>query len=183
MAEFFVKNARLSFPALFTAEEFEAGSGMKYGCTLLIPKDDPQVKAINAEIDRVGTEKFKDKWPALKKAAGDNNQKICFWTGDTKAYDGYEGNMALTTRRPLEGGRPVIVDRNKAPLSAEDGRPYGGCYVHAKVEFWAQDNKFGKTVRCTLVGVQFAKDGEQFSGVKAATDAGFEDLGEEESLV
>ncbi len=90
--------------------------------------------------------------------------------------------VCITLRRGVESGRPVILDRDKTPLQAEDGRPYGGCYVHAKVEFWAQENKFGKTVRATLVGIQFAKDGDSFGGAKKATDDGFEELPAEDPL-
>lgn len=177
-----ITNVRLSFPALFEAEEFEPGSGKKYGCTLLLEKSDPQVAKINAAIDSVGSEKFADKWPAIRKTLGDNNQKICFFSGDTKTYDGYAGMMALTLRRAEDAGRPMVIDRNTQPLVASDGRPYGGCFVNAKFSLWAQSNKFGKTVRATLVTVQFARDGSTFSGAAPASAEGFEIL-EDDDLV
>jgi hypothetical protein len=39
---------------------------------------------------------------------------------------------------------------------------YGGCFVNAAVKSWLQDNKHGRGVRCELVAIQFAKDGEAF---------------------
>ena len=56
------------------------------------------------------------------------------------------------------------------------GRPYAGCYVNAVLEFWAQDNKFGKRVNATLMGVQFFRDGDAFSGGGAASDDDFDDV-------
>lgn len=32
------------------------------------------------------------------------------------------------------------------------------------VEFWAQDNNYGKRVNATLLGVQFVRDGAAFAG-------------------
>lgn len=54
-----------------------------------------------------------------------------------------------------------------------DGRPYSGCYVNAKVQIWAQKDKY-VGVRCTLVSVQFVKDGDAFGGGGPATADGFE---------
>lgn len=44
------------------------------------------------------------------------------------------------------------------------------------LEFWAQDNKFGKRVNATLMGVQFFRDGDAFSGGGAASDDDFDDV-------
>lgn len=169
--EIFVKNVRLSFPDLFAASEHEGK--IKYRATFMMPADDPQVAHVWKAIDAVGTEKFKDKWPALKKKAGDSNKEICFVTGKDESS---EGMMCLRALRNVDAGRPIIIDRNTQPLVQEDGKPYSGCYVNAKVELWAQDNSNGKTVRCTLVAVQFVSDGESFGGAKVATADGFEVL-------
>ena len=39
---------------------------------------------------------------------------------------------------------------------------YGGCIVNAAVRPWLQDNNHGRAVRCDLIAVQFAADGEAF---------------------
>ena len=36
--------------------------------------------------------------------------------------------------------------------------------MNAKVSFWAQDNGFGKRIKCTLLAIQFWKHGDAFSG-------------------
>jgi hypothetical protein len=91
--------------------------------------------------------------------------------------------MALSAKNVK---RPTIVDRNGAPLVQADGKPYDGCFVLAKVSFWAQDNNHGKAVRASLLGVQFMYDGDSFSAGRVASAEEFEDLtvdDEDDSLV
>jgi hypothetical protein len=64
-----------------------------------------------------------------------------------------------------------VIDRDKSPLTAEDGKPYSGCYVNCSLELWAQDNSYGKRINAQLGGVQFFKDGDAFSGGGSAADA------------
>jgi hypothetical protein len=71
-----------------------------------------------------------------------------------------------------------VLDGLKNPLVAADGKPYAGCYVNTTVEFWAQDNSYGKGIRCTLLGVQFLRDGDAFSAGSVATPDDFEALAE-----
>ena len=60
-----VKNARLSFPYLFSANAFDENQKAKYSATFLLPEDDPQLDAIKQEISKVATEKWGQKggWP------------------------------------------------------------------------------------------------------------------------
>lgn len=113
--------------------------------------------------------------------------KACCWTdGNKKEYDGYVGNWALSTKRYVSKGRPTMLDRDRSPILQADGTPYpgkegrmySGAYYNVVVEIWAQDNKFGKGLRCELLGVQFSKDGDAFSGGAAAPADSFDDLGE-----
>ncbi len=177
-----IKNARLSFSNLFEPRAFEEGQEKKYGATFLIPKDSPQVKEIEKAILEAATTKWGAKAKATLDSLRGNSQKYCFTDGDLKDYDGYEGHMALSAKNAK---RPLIIDRDKTPLTAEDGRPYDGSYVVASIELWMQDNKWGKGVRATLRGVQFYKDGDAFAGGAPASEDEFDDLdvGSEESLV
>ena len=82
--------------------------------------------------------------------------------------------------------RRNILDKDKTELSQTAGRPYGGCYVNATIEVWAQNNDFGKTTRAQLLAVQFAKDGDAFGAGTAKGSADeFEDLSDsgDEDLV
>lgn len=171
-----VKNARLAFPALFAAKSFDEGDPT-HNALFIVGADDAQVKTINATIDQVA----KDKWGAKAEAILAELRKkdrVCLHDGDTKAtYDGFQGNLFVSASNPV---RPTVVNRDKTPLTEADGVIYSGCYVHVILEIWAQDNKFGKRVNATLMGVQFSKDGEAFTGGGVASADDFDDLSTEE---
>lgn len=175
MSKIKLQNVRLSFPDLFEPGEYEGQR--KFGATFLIEPNSANDKAIRAAMAEVATEKFKDKGAAIVKAGmAGGNQKSCYWDGNSKTYDGYADQMALTAKREESKGRPLVIDKNKAPLVVSDGKPYAGCYVNASVELWAQDNKYGKAIRCNLLGVQFASDGDAFSAGSVADEGDFDDL-------
>ena len=175
-----IDNVRLSFPDLFEAVQYENDGNFKYKATFLVEPGSTADKHILAAINTVAKEAFKDKAAdVLKMARSKGAQGFCYTNGGDKSYDGYEGMMALGTSRSQDKGRPGVYDRDKTPLTQQDGKPYAGCYVNAKVEFWPQDNKFGRTVRCTLISVQFAKDGDAFSAGSKPSEDDFDDLGVE----
>ena len=99
--------------------------------------------------------------------------------GDGNVMDGYAGNRYLTARSYV---RPTIVDRDKSPLSENDGKPYSGCYVNAYLAIWAQQHpKYGKRINAQLQGVQFARDGDAFGAGKSASPDVFDSLADEYS--
>jgi hypothetical protein len=168
-----LNNVRLSFPQLFEAKTVNGEGKPAFSASFLVDPKDPQVAVINAAIDAVA----KDKWGAK----ADTNlkamraaDKVCLHSGDLKAnYEGFEGMLFISTRNPM---RPLVIDADKTPLTAQDGKPYAGCFVNASVELWAQDNNYGKRVNATLMGVQFFKDGESFTGGGVASEDDFDDL-------
>ena len=168
-----LNNVRLCFPQLFEAKTVNGEGKPAFSAAFLIDPKDPQLEVLNKAIEAVAKEKWGAKADAMLKTirAAD---KTCLHSGDLKAnYDGFEGMMYVSARNAL---RPLVVDVNKAPLTAEDGKPYAGCYVNASVELWTQDNNYGKRVNATLRGVQFYKDGESFAGGGVASDDDFDDL-------
>jgi len=166
-------NVRLAFPQLFEAKTVAGEGKPAHSGTFLIDPADPQVKAINAAIDATAKEKWGAKADAILKQARAAD-KVCLHNGDLKAtYDGFPGNLFISARNPL---RPTVVDADKTPLTEKDGRPYAGCYVHVVLELWAQDNQYGKRVNATLMGVQFYKDGDSFTGGGVASEDDFDDI-------
>lgn len=164
---------RLSFPQLFEAKTVNGEGKPAFSAAFLINPKDPQIAMINTAISSVAAEKWGAKADAILKTirAAD---KTCLHSGDLKSnYDGFEGMMYISARNPL---KPSVVDTNRSPLVAEDGRPYAGCYVNAVLELWTQDNNYGKRVNATLMGVQFYKDGESFVGGGVADADDFDDL-------
>jgi len=175
-----LKNVRLSFPALFTAEQYQGTGPFNYRASFLVPEGSKTAKEITAAVSAVANEKLPAKGDAIVEKARAGKTGVCWNDGNDREYDGYQGHWVLVATKPQEKGRPDIRDRDgKTPLVAEDGKPYAGSYCNAIVDIWPQDNDFGKTVRCTLVGIQFAKDGEAFSGGAVVAEGDFEDLGDE----
>jgi co-chaperonin GroES (HSP10) len=150
MATIKLKNVRLSFASLFKKATF-GGEETKYEGTFLIDKETQadQIAEINTAIAAIMKEKKAKLSP----------DRICFKDGDEIDYDGYAGHMSI---KASNAKRPIVIDRDKSPLTEDDGRPYSGCYVNAVLELWFQDNTWGKRVNANLLAVQFAKDGEPF---------------------
>ena len=166
-------NVRLSFAQLFEAKTVNGEGKPAFSASFLINPNDPQVAMINAAIEAVAKDKWGVKADAQLKVMR-TADKTCLHSGDLKAnYDGFEGMLYVSSRNTL---RPLVIDVDKSPLVAEDGKPYSGCFVNASVELWAQDNNYGKRVNATLMGVQFFKDGESFSGGGVADADDFDDL-------
>lgn len=173
--EIILKDVRIAFPALFEAKTFKESSA--YGAKFFVPVGSANYDLINKTIAEV----IRNKWPKKADVMFEEfrmDKKAFPWIdGKRVEYAGAEGNWVLTARRREQDGRPMVIDQRKHPLTAGDGKPYSGCYVNVKVDLWAQDGD-NKGVRCTLVTVQFARDGESFGGSKPATDDGFDDLGD-----
>lgn len=166
-------NVRLSFAQLFEAKTVNGEGKPAFSASFLINPNDPQVAMINEAIETVAKDKWGVKADAQLKVMR-TADKTCLHSGDLKAnYDGFEGMLYVSSRNTL---RPLVIDVDKTPLLAEHGKPYSGCYVNASVELWAQDNNYGKRVNATLMGVQFFKDGESFSGGGVADADDFDDL-------
>lgn len=174
-----LENVRMAFPALWEPQAIGDGEPA-YGARFII---DPKNKKMVAEIDAAIAQAAADqpKWKGKHEAvlAKIIKDKACAFLKEDyedkngEPYAGFEGMYSLGTRSKT---RPLIIDRNKTPLVASDGRPYGGCYVVASVEIWAQDNSFGRRINAQLKGVQFFADGDAFSGGTPASADDFEDL-------
>ncbi|CAB4183194.1 Protein of unknown function DUF2815 [uncultured Caudovirales phage] len=175
-------NVRLSYPKIWKAEYFDENEPQgkkRFSAAFHIEPGSDNFKRIEHAIETAAAEKFKDKAPKLLKGFRGNSNKFCFIDGDTKNDDTAEGVWVLSSHRNEDQGRPGIYDRDKTPLSAEDGRPYAGCYVNAMVEIWAQDGT-NSGVRCKLLSMQFYKDGEAFSGGRKPQADDYEVVEEEE---
>jgi hypothetical protein len=102
-------------------------------------------------------------------------EKHCIKDGDESDLDGYAGCFSL---KASSSKRPTVIDRDKTPLTADDEKLYAGCYVNAVVDFWIQNNVYGKRLNANLYGVQFVKDGDPFGMGYVDVTNDFEDLDE-----
>ena len=182
-SKFTLKNVRLAFPSIWEAKQVNGEGKPAFSATFLIAADDPQVDALNDLIDAIGAEKWGAKAKTVLGALR-GKDAIALHNGDLKAqYEGFEGNYFVSAR---SYNKVLVVDRDRTQLEQSSGRPYGGCYVDANVELWAQDNQWGKRINATLRWVQFRRDGDAFAGGAPASPDEMEDLsvaGEDDDLV
>ena len=172
-----LRNVRLSFPHIFEPQVDAKTGNSSYNAAFILMAGDPQIKMVQEAIKEAAKEKWKDRASAMLKTLALKDD-LCLHDGDTKVkYPEFHGNMFVSARSP---SRPRVLDRNKTPLTAKDGRPYAGCYVNVALDIWAQDNEYGQRVNAGLGGVQFFKDGASFSGAYVATDDDFEEFGDDD---
>ena len=166
-----LKNVRLSFPNLFHKAVFN-GNETKYEATLLLNKEDHA--DVIAAIEKDISGRIKDELKGAKVPA----DRRCLKDGSDSEYDGYAGCMSF---KAGNSKRPLVIDRDKSPITEEDDKLYAGCYVNASVELWVQNNQYGKRINANLLGVQFVKDGEAFGGKgESASVDDFDNMGDDE---
>ena len=190
-----IENVRAAFPQLFEAKQINGQGKPKFGCSVLFPagqkakyqvaapvfNEDGTIKVppkwetatLDKIVEKVAADKWKDK-ATLELNILKNQDKVCIHDGNNKpGYDGYPGNFYLSASSEIQ---PTILNSDKTLItSAALGKPYSGCYVNISVDIYAQDSKdFGKRINASLTGIQFAGDGDSFSGGRPADASDFE---------
>jgi hypothetical protein len=167
-----LQNVRLSFPSLFKTSTFGGSDTGKYDATFILDKKQHKavIEQIEAQIEALSKEKFKGKKPSA--------DKICLKDGDEMERPEFAGKMTIKASTKK---RPLVIDRDKTPLTVEDGVIYAGCYVNAILSLWAQDNQYGKRINGQLEGVQFYDHGEPFGDAGLSVDE-FDAFGEEDEF-
>ncbi len=173
MAQIQLQKVRLAFPQLFQAKAINNGSA-RYSAALIIDPKSQASKDIRAQMLAAAKGKFGDDKGEAVLAKLTKENRVCYRTEEraNKEGDVYEGFQGMHSLNAANKVRPLVIDADKSPLTAEDGRPYAGCYVNAIVEIWAQNNPdptIGRRLNCTLLGVQFAGDGDAFGGASVAS--------------
>lgn len=180
-----LKDVRLAFPALFTPTAVGDGAP-RYGAKFIVAPKSPTVEDIDAAVKTVAEQKWPKNYASILEdlnAKGKSSWlKAAYKDKNGEPYSGFENTFSIGANRKVAEGRPLVIDRQKNPLTETDGKPYAGCYVNATVDLWAQDNQFGRRINATLLAVQFLRDGDAFSGAAPANVDEFDDLGVEEEL-
>ena len=168
-----LKNVRLAFPNLFEPTTVSGADEPRYSAMLILPPDHPQMAEIKSKMLAVAKDKWKDKAPVIY-ASLEKTDKLALHDGDTKAqYDGCAGNFFISAAAK-QNARPTVINSDRTPLTERDGKVYAGCYVNVSLDFWPQDNSYGKRVNAQLRGVQFFRDGDSFSAGRPADSDEFE---------
>lgn len=182
-----LENVRLGFPTLFTPKASVEGGALKYSVQPIIDPDTPHgaknLAKLKKAFDTAATKLWADKAAKIVKTLdadragikdGDLNTNK---DGDT--WSGFEGMKYITASNRK---RPQVLNRDKTPLTEEDGVIYGGCYADVVVSIWAtKDNKLGGNgLFATLEVVRFRKDGEPFGAASIDADDYLADLDDED---
>lgn len=173
-----LNNVRLSYEHIFKASAFDENQTAKFSAELIIPKDHPDLANLRRALMDAGKERFPSaftstNWPtgytcALKDCDKATDSNGVLLAEKNEAYKGCFIIKADSTRRP------IVVHRDRRPVTEEDGVIYSGCYVNVSIGISGYEfGKVKKGVKCYLNGVQFVSDGERF-GRNAVDD--FEDL-------
>lgn len=188
-----LKKLRASYPQIFEAKPFDESnpnSDRSYKIDLRIEKTDKEtLDQLNKAMIAAVKETYAEKAPAMFKAFKADVKNFPLKDGDEVLNKQGEpiapGCYVLRAKRREADGAPGAFDnvagpngKPKALDKSSAGRIYGGCYVNASVDIWAQKSKH-QGVRCTLLGVQFKEDGEPFAGSPVASADDFESLVDE----
>lgn len=163
-------NVRLSFPSVFAPTKFDENSTPKYSATFRLDKerDGKTIKEVQKAITAILTEhKVKSLSP----------ERIALKDGDDT---GHEEDVGFYIIKASNNKRPIVLNKDKTPLTDEDGVIYAGCRVNGIISLYWQDHpKFGKRVNASLGGIMFAADDEPF-GTRGASVDDFSDFGDDE---
>jgi hypothetical protein len=172
-----VKNVMLGFPAL--AEPQSLGDGEPaYSVKLPIQPGSENEKLIEAAIVAVAEEQWNDRAAAVLSMLKEDG-KICYTkkvyrsksTGE--AYDGFDNHYYLSARNAKT--QPTVFNEygeQLSKISDIERQAYSGAIAKGvSLEIWAQDNKWGKRINCTLRGVMLSGEGERKSGGSAPASA------------
>lgn len=172
---------RVSFPSVFKAKAFNDKQEAKFSVVMLFPKSVDLSRpaagqtvslkhaAFNAAVEKWGP---KEEWP--------KNLRMPFRDGDEKSDTmGYAGHIFVTASSK---NQPGLVDQGRRPILNE-AQFYAGCYARAELIAFAYDQMGNKGVGFSLQNLQKLRDGDAFSGRKAAEDVfeSVEDTSEDES--
>lgn len=171
-----LKGITLAFPALAEPQAFGEGDPA-YGAKFPIKPNSEQQKAIEAAMLAEAEEAWKDKADSvLQKLIDDGKvafvKKVYKSNKTGEPYAGFEGTHYLSARNAKT--QPTVFNQYGEELSSKseiEAKAFSGAVVNASIEIWAQDNKWGRRVNCSLRGVMLTGEGENFGGGSSPASA------------
>lgn len=171
-----LKGVTLAFPALAEPQAFGEGEPA-YGAKFPIKINGEHQKAIEAAMKAEADEAWKDKADSVLSMLTDDG-KVCFVKKVYKSkktgepYQGFGGTHYLSARNAKT--QPTIFNEYGDELTSKgdiEAKAFSGALVNASVEIWAQDNKWGRRINCSLRGVMLTGQGENFGGGSSPASA------------
>lgn len=171
-----LKGLTMAFPALAEPQSFGEGEPA-YGAKFPIAPNSEHQKLIEDAMLAEAKETWKDKGESVLAMLVEDG-KVAFVkkvyrskkTGEP--YEGFEGAHYLSTRNAKT--QPTVFNQYGEPVTGKgdiERQAYSGAVVNASVEVWAQDNKWGRRINCTLRGVMLTGEGKNFGGSAAPASA------------
>lgn len=179
-------SGRLAFPRIDKPEKYQGTGEPRYSFSVIVEPGSKSDEKIRTALRAVAAEKWgEDKADAAVKALV-KAQKTAYVDGDTKPnVEGYEGKWVVQAHAKANQPPALVATKNGQNVRLDretQGVIYAGCYVNAIVEFWAQDNNYGKRLNAQACGLQFVRDGDSFSGGRPASEDDFETIDDEASV-
>lgn len=161
-----IKNARCDWVFIF-----EANQKGKYGVCILLEDNDPQLKVIEAEIEKAIKKGIADgKFTEAQTKGGSFKRAIRNGTEEAKTGERpghYTGHMFINANSP---GAPGIVGPDTNPLMSKEG-VWSGSYFNVDVNFFSFNRDGNKGIGCGLNNIMFVKEGERLDGRQSAEQA------------
>ena len=169
-----VVQGRLSYAHLAKPHAPNDQAEPKYSVSVLIPKTDPNIAAINTAIDAAlqdgvtrGIWSTKPdsaafRYPPLRDGDAPTD------SGESRGQE-YAGHAFISAKNK----RPVFLrdaQNNEIPVMLADQELYSGCYANVALEFFAYSNSGNKGVTASLLGVQKVRDGEKLGEAGPSAD-------------
>jgi hypothetical protein len=177
------EKARLSYPSLLTATAYQNGDKKEYKANLIFDNQDDNTKKVTVIVPKLLNAHFGANGNKILSIITDD-KKLRFYREGNKELDKdlnpipYLQNKLVVIAKTAEDNPHEFYDANgkKVEFSntfawqTEGRKFYGGCYANVVVQIWVQDNDYGKAIRCKLLAVQFAGDGEPLGGTATKPD-------------
>ena len=171
-----LKNVVMAFPALAEPQSFGEGEPA-YGAKFPITPNSEAHKLLEEAMLAEAKEQWKDKAEGVLAMLAEDN-KVAFTKKTYKskktgeAYQGFEGKYYLSTRNAKT--QPTVYNQYGEAVEGKaniERQAFSGAVVNASVEIWAQDNKWGRRINCSLRGIMLTGEGENFGGGSAPAGA------------
>ena len=169
-----LKDVIVSYCHVLEARPTPDGSEEKYSGSLIMAKDNPCVKTLQANILAVAKEKFGTKAAAMLKSG---KLRSPLRDGDTDREDdpAYAGKLFINASSKR---KPQVVDRQVMPIVDED-EVYSGVTANVSIALFPYDVNGNKGVGCGLNNMQVTHKGPRLDGAASAAEE-FEELEDED---
>ncbi len=177
----YLSNVRLSFPHLVEPHSSTEGGVKKFSADFIMAQNSTGIQQFMQQYMALATAKWGENAQQVMTMIQSDRKLRCYGSGnekiDKKTFQPYSGYKDMAYISANKDQMPQMIQSDGKPVEAGNTlayqalarKLYGGCYVNAAIKPWLQENKHGRGIRCDLVAIQFANDGEAFG--EGAADA------------